>query len=205
MNILYKAHFCDFALSVHEAEPEIMVRDIMSRPPITAKETDNMTTVSKLMVKHNIGCILITDKAGKTTGIITERDVVERVAAKNVLPSDVKVADTMSRPVITVPPGTSITEAAKLMNHSKIRRLAVIEGGKLVGILTMKDILEVMPALIDLISEKSRVMGLESPRSRSRLAGYCDECEAWSDNLIQKEGVFVCQDCAKDLGSSEES
>lgn len=177
----------------------------MSRPPITAKETDNMTTVSKLMVKHNIGCILVTDKAGKPTGIITERDVVERVAAKNILPSDVKVADTMSRPVITIPPGTSITEAAKLMNRSKIRRLAVMEGGKLVGILTMKDILEVTPALIDLISEKSRVMGLESPRSRSRLAGYCDGCEAWSDNLVQKEGVFVCQDCAKDLGSSEES
>lgn len=192
-------------MSVHEEEAEVLVRDIMSRPPITARETDTAATVSRLMVKHNIGCILVTDKAGKPTGIITERDIVERVAAKNILPSDVKVIDTMSRPVITIPPGTSITEAAKLMNHSKIRRLAVLENGKPVGILTMKDILEVTPALIDLISEKSRVMNLESPRSRSRLAGYCDECEAWSDNLIQKEGVFLCQDCAKDMGPPEET
>ena len=191
-------------MSVHEAEPEILVRDIMSRPPITAKEADNVTTVSKLMAKHNIGCVIITDKAGKPTGIITERDIVQRVAAKNILPSEIKVADTMSKPVMTIAPGTSINEAAKLMNNSKIRRLAVIDNGKLAGILTMKDILQVTPALIDLISEKSRITGLESPRSQSRLAGYCDECEAWSEHLIQKEGVFVCQDCAKDLGPPEE-
>lgn len=156
------------------------------------------------MVKHNIGCVIITDKAGKPTGIITERDIVQRVAAKNILPSEIKVADTMSKPVMSIAPGTSINDAAKLMNNSKIRRLAVIDNGKLAGILTMKDILEVTPALIDLISEKSRITGLESPRSRSRLAGYCDECEAWSEHLIQKEGVFVCQDCAKDLGPPEE-
>ncbi len=193
-----------FALSVHEAEPEILVRDIMSRPAITAKESDNAATVSKLMVRNNIGCIIITDKIGKPTGIITERDIVERIAAKNILPSGVKVGEAMSRPVITVGLGVAVTEAAKLMNHSKIRRLAVIDSGKLVGILTMKDILEVTPALIDLISEKSRIVGGESSRSRSRLAGYCDECESWSDHLMQKEGVFICQDCAKDLGPPEE-
>ena len=191
-------------MSVHEAEPEILVRDIMSRPPVTARETDNVITVSRLMVKYNIGCVIITDKAGKPTGIITERDIVQRVAAKNILPSEVKVVDTMSKPVVSISPGTLINEAAKLMNSSKIRRLAVIDSGKLVGILTMKDILEVTPALIDLILEKSRIMELESPRSRSRLAGYCDECEAWSDHLMQKEGVFVCQDCAKYLGPSDE-
>ncbi len=192
-------------MSVHEAEPEILVRDIMSRPPVTAKATDNIATVSKLMVKRNIGCVIITDGAGKPAGIITERDIVQRVAAKNILPSDVNVGDTMSRPVVSTSPGTLVNEAAKLMNNSKIRRLAVIDNGKLVGILTMKDILEVTPALIDLISEKSRITAVESPHSQSRLAGYCDECEAWSEQLIQKEGVFVCQDCAKDLGPSEES
>ncbi len=193
-----------FALSVHEADPEILVRDIMSRPAITAKESDNVATVSKLMVRNNIGCIIVTDKIGTPTGIITERDVVERVAAKNILPSGVKAGKTMSRPVITVGLGVAVTEAAKLMNHSKIRRLAVIDNEKLVGILTMKDILEVTPALIDLISEKGRIEGIESSRSRSRLAGYCDECESWSDHLLQKEGVFICQDCAKDLGPTEE-
>ncbi len=90
------------------------------------------------------------------------------------------------------------------MNQRKVRRLAVVEDGKLSGLLTMKDILEVTPAIIDLASERTRV-GLERPRpARSGLSGYCDECEMWSDGLAQKDGIFLCQDCAKDLGSSED-
>ncbi len=192
-------------MSVHETEPEVFVRDIMSRPPITARESDTTMTAAKLMVKHDVGCIIIIDKAGKPSGIITERDIVERVASKNLVPSDVKVTDAMSKPIIGVLPTTGVNDAAKQMNQSKIRRLAVIDGGKLVGILTMKDILEVTPALMDLISEKSRVAGLDSPRSKSSLAGYCDNCETWSEDLVQKEGVFLCRECARDVGSSEES
>ena len=192
-------------MSVHETEPEVFVRDIMSRPPITAKESDTAMTVAKLMAKHDVGCIIVVDRTGKPSGIITERDIVERVASKNLVPSAVKVTEAMSKPIIGVLPTTRVREAAKQMNQSKIRRLAVLDGGKLVGILTMKDILEVTPAMMDLMSEKSRVSGLEEPRSRSSLAGYCDECEAWSENLVQKEGVFLCQECARDVGSPEES
>ncbi len=190
---------------MHETEPDVFVRDIMSRPPVTAKETDDMMNVSRLMVKHNIGCVIIVDKAGKPTGIVTERDIVQRVAAKNILPSDVKVSETMTRPLIVIAPDTPVNEAAKRMNNSKIRRLVVVERGKLIGVLTMKDILEVTPALIDLISEKTRVGGLGPSRSKSGLAGYCDECESWSDHLTQNEGVFICQDCERDLDSHEES
>ncbi|HZY46694.1 MAG TPA: CBS domain-containing protein [Candidatus Bathyarchaeia archaeon] len=191
------------ALSVHDAEPDILVRDIMSRPPITARETETVAGVSKLMGKHDIGCVIIVDKAGNPAGIITERDIVQRVAARNVLPSELKVVQTMSKPVATIAPGATVNDAAKLMNHRKIRRLAVIDDGKLVGIVTMKDILQVTPAIIDLASEKSRA-GLASPRARTSLGGYCDECEAWSDNLVQKDGIFLCQDCSRDLGQPEE-
>ncbi len=191
-------------LSVHETEPEVVVKDIMSRPVIAAGESDSVADAASLMTKHNIGCVLVSGKAGNTVGIITERDIVQRVAAKNTLSSDVKVSAIMSKPVVTINSVASITEAAKLMNQRKIRRLAVTENGKLIGVLTMKDIVEVTPALIDLISEKSRI-GVDRPRRRSaNLAGYCDECETWSEPLIQKDGVFLCQDCAKDLGSPEE-
>ena len=190
-------------MSVHEAEPDILVRDIMSRPPITAKETETVAGVSKLMGKHDIGCVIIVDKAGNPAGIITERDIVQRVAARNVLPSELKVAQTMSKPVATISPGATVNDAAKFMNHRKIRRLAVIDQGKLVGIVTMKDILQVTPAIIDLATEKSRA-GLESPRTRVSLGGYCDECETWSDNLAQKDGTFLCSDCSRDLGQPEE-
>ena len=190
-------------MSVHEAEPEILVRDIMSRPPITAKETDSVMVVSKLMVQHNIGCVIILDKAGKPSGIITERDIVQRIAASDLVPSNVKVHQIMSKPIVGVSPGISVNDAAKEMNHKKIRRLAIVESGKLVGIVTMKDVLEVTPTLIDLISEKNQA-GLRITKTPSGLAGYCDECETWSERLVQKEGVFLCPDCSKDLGASEE-
>jgi len=192
-------------LSIHETEPEVLARDIMSRPPITAKDSDSAAAVALLMAKHDVGCVIIVNASGKPEGIITEKDIVQRVASKNLVPSKIKAAEVMSKPIIGIPPNTPVTEAAKQMNHGKIRRLAVVEGGKLAGILTMKDILEVTPALMDLISEKSRVSSIESPRSRNALAGYCDECETWSENLVQKEGVFVCSECAKDIGASEES
>lgn len=192
-------------MSVHETEPEaVVVRDIMSRPVITVREADSVAEVAKLMTKHNIGCVLVSGKKGETVGIVTERDIVQRIAAKNLLPSKVTVGESMSKPVITIQSKASVTDAAKLMNQRKVRRLAVVEDGKLAGLLTMKDILEVTPAIIDLASEKTRV-GLDRPRpSRSSLAGYCDECEMWSDSLVQKDGIFLCQDCSKDLGSAED-
>ena len=189
---------------MHDAEPDVLVRDIMSRPPITARETETVAGVSKLMGKHDIGCVIIVDKAGNPAGIITERDIVQRVAARNVLPSELKVAATMSKPVATIGPNATVNDAAKLMNNRRIRRLGVIDRGKLVGIVTMKDILQVTPAIIDLASEKSRA-GLGGPRpSHTALGGYCDECEAWSDNLVQRDGIFLCPDCTRDLGQPEE-
>lgn len=188
---------------MHESEPDILVRDIMSRPAITAKENETVAGVSKLMGKHDIGCVIIVDKSGNPAGIITERDIVQRVAARNVLPSELKVVQTMSKPVASISPGTTVNDAAKLMNHRKIRRLAVIDEGKLVGIVTMKDILQVTPAIIDLAAEKSRA-GLQGSRPKPSLGGYCDECEAWSDNLVQKDGTFLCRDCSRDLGQPEE-
>jgi CBS domain-containing protein len=193
-------------LSIHEAEPDVIVRDIMSRPPVTAGETDDASKVSKLMLQHDIGCVIVLDKSGKPSGIITERDIVQRVAAKNILSSDVRATEVMSKPIVTISPGASVNDAAKLMNQRRIRRLAVIESGKLVGVLTQKDILNVTPTLIDLIYEKSKVGKLESPRSRtSNVEGYCDECETWSENLVQRDGVFVCPDCARDLAAAEET
>ncbi len=156
------------------------------------------------MLTHDIGCVIVQDKSGRPTGIITERDIVQRVAAKDVLSSGVKAVEVMSRPIVTISPTASVNDAAKVMNQRKIRRLAVIDDGKLIGVLTQKDILNVTPTLIDLIYEKSRIGKLESPRRRTTaVEGYCDECETWSENLIQHDGVFVCAECGKDLAAEE--
>lgn len=190
-------------MSIHEEEAEVIVRDIMTRPVITSKEADTVTVAAQLMAKHNIGCVLVLGKAGNAIGIMTERDIVQRVAARNLVPSKVTVGETMSKPVVSIPSGASITEAAKMMNARKVRRLAVHEDGKLAGVITMKDILEVTPALIDLVSERTRA-GLQKLQPEKTLSGYCDECETWSERLTNREGVFLCQDCMRELVEKEE-
>ncbi len=69
----------------------------MTRPVITVKESDTAADVAKLMAKHNIGCVLVSGKKGETIGIITERDIVQRIAAKNLVPSKVTVGEALFR------------------------------------------------------------------------------------------------------------
>jgi len=182
----------------------MLVRDVMSSPVITIDEDEPVDKVAQLMEKYRLGCIIVTSKdAGKPLGIITERDLVIRVLARNVLPSSLTAKDVMSSPLITVSPETSISEAARLMSRLNIRRLGVMYRGELVGIVSSKDILAVTPELIEIIQEKARIesgnlMAEEYPES-TPLAGYCDQCGAWSDNLKEVEGQFLCEDCRTEL------
>jgi len=151
------------------------------------------------MDRHEIGGIIVVDKKGKPVGIITERDIVKRVVAKNLLPSKVKAVSIMSKPLATIGPNKDISEAAKTMRRLKIRRLAVMEETKLVGVITSKDIVDITPALIDVIIEKSQISGLEPSRRSTVLAGHCDKCARWSENLVEHDGIFLCEDCLADL------
>jgi CBS domain-containing protein len=180
-----------------ELKTGVKVKDIMSAPVITVKENDDIVKVAQLMERHEVGSVIVASETGDPVGIITERNILKRVAAKNLLPSQVKARDVMSRPLVTVDSNIDVTEAAKKMSLHEIRRLPVLEGGKLIGIVSSKDIVDVMPALIDVISEKSRA-GLPSREGES-LVGYCDRCQAWSDNLKDRDGAFICEDCLSDF------
>lgn len=186
----------------NENKVDVKVKDAMSSPVITVKESDNIVKVAKLMNKHKIGCIIVLDKKDNPVGIITERDIVERVVAKNLAPSKIKASKVMSKPIATIDSSTSITEAAKKMKKMNIRRLAVMDSGKLVGILTSKDIADIAPILIDVVSEKSSISGRILSKM-SGLAGYCDRCGVWSDNLTEHEGIFLCEDCLADIEEEE--
>ena len=118
-----------------------------------------MTRVSELMTKTDIqfvnlstsireaaedmkrlhrGCLIVMNK-GKLVGILTERDLVQKVLAVGKNPKETPVSKIMSEPVITVNPDTELPDAAKIMVRNAIRRLPVVDGGKVVGILTTSD------------------------------------------------------------------
>lgn len=127
---------------------KLLVKDIMSSPALTVDENLLANKVAALMDKHDYGCIIVTTKDGKPLGIITERDLVVRVLAKNLKPDNIKAKKVMTTPLMTIEPDATITDAAKRMSRLDIRRLAVIYKGKLVGIVSGKDVLHVMPEQI---------------------------------------------------------
>jgi len=183
----------------------MLVKDVMSSPVITIDENAPANRVAELMDKHGLGCIIVTSKEGKPLGIITERDLVRRVLAKNIKPNSFNAKEVMTSPLITVEPDEKISEVARRMSRLNIRRLAVMYKGQLVGVLSSKDVLGVMPELIEIIQEQALIEGenraQEAGEQSTPLAGYCDNCGGWSDNLIEVNGDFLCEDCAAELES----
>ena len=132
----------------------MLVKDVMSSPVVTINENAPANKVAELMDKNDLGCIIVTSKEGKPLGILTERDLVVRVLSKNVMPDSVKAEEVMTSPLITIEPDETISEVARKMSRLNIRRLGVVYKGNLIGLVSSKDVLAVMPELIEIIQER---------------------------------------------------
>jgi CBS domain-containing protein len=179
----------------------MMVRDVMSSPVITIDEDGTTDRVAGDMDRNDLGCVIVINKAGKSIGIITERDLVVRVLAKNLKPDTVKAKDIMTTPLVTIEPEETITEAARRMSRLDIRRLGVMYKGNLVGIITSKDVLGVMPELLEIIQERSRIEDAAHLEETEEvpLSGYCDRCNTYSDSLKERNGQNICEECRIEL------
>ncbi|MBE0512301.1 CBS domain-containing protein [Candidatus Bathyarchaeota archaeon] len=182
----------------------MLVKDVMSSPVITVDEDATVDKAAQLMAKGHIGCIIVTSKEEKPLGIITETDFVTRVLAKNIQPSKLTAKEVMTSPLITVDPDETLSETARRMSQLNIRRLGVMYKGKLVGIISSKDILAITPELIEIIQEKARIergTAVEVGSESVPLAGSCEHCGRWSDGLTEVEGNFLCEECRIELKS----
>jgi len=178
-----------------EVKTAVLVKEIMTSPVVTVSENDTIELVAKLMDIHDLGSIIVTDSRGNPVGIITERDIVKRVAAKNLLPNKVKAGKVMSSPLIVIGPEADINDAAKKMSRHGIRRLVVMDHGKMVGIVSSKDIVAITPALIEIIAEKARITQGPPIPNGFVSTGYCNRCRQWSENLMEVDGSFLCEEC----------
>ena len=123
---------------VESAPSGDLVSAIMSTKVVTVRSTDKVSKALQMMVRHRIGSIIVVEK-GKPVGILTERDVSTRVAkGQNV--RGMVVRRIMSKPLVTIRPSAEVMQAVEQMVRKDIRRLPVMEGDRLVGMVTERDI-----------------------------------------------------------------
>ena len=117
----------------------VKVGDLMTREVVNLDASMTAIEVARLIVEHKIEGFPVTEE-GKLVGIVTGWDLLTKVLSKGLDPSKVKVKDFMTPSPITCSPEYSVLEAAKLMAKHGIKRIPVVENGKVVGIFTSYDV-----------------------------------------------------------------
>jgi len=125
----------------------IEINEIMVDNVITIGKGAKLEEAVRLMNKHEIGCLVVLEN-GRPAGIITERDLLKRVLARSKELGEIEVAEVMSKRLVTVGPDVEVEQAAKLMCNKRIKKLPVVRKGKLLGLVTLTDILRIQPQLI---------------------------------------------------------
>ena len=119
------------------------IADLIEDQVLTVIEPDHtVLSAAQTMSERNIGCVAVVD-SGKLAGIFSERDIMSRVVAKGLDPDSTLVEVVMSRDLVVADPSENVDQALQKMYSIRARHLPVIENGKLVGMVSIRDLLEV--------------------------------------------------------------
>ena len=147
----------------------LKVEDVMVTDVITISYRASVKRAAQVMNKHEIGCLIVV-KGRKAVGIVTERDMLKRVVARAADPKKTRVEEIMSQPLIVVEPDMELEDAVKLMFEMKIKKLPVVDKGKLVGIVSITDIAKFHPHIMDII--KKLAMQEDVPKRMQKVMCY---------------------------------
>jgi CBS domain-containing protein len=178
------------------------VLDAMTTRPITARPDATLRAVAALMRDKKIGSVMLKSD-DELVGIVTEFDMVRRgmAAALDVERTPASKVMTPLAEMVVIDPGVDIFDALNLMREHDIRHLPVLDGKKLIGFITLKDILRIEPELFELIVEKYEIR--ESHRKplagQKYAAGECELCHAYSEHLREVHTMLLCPECALDV------
>lgn len=124
----------------------MFVKEVMKKDIKTTTSESLVLDAAKLMAERNIGCLIVVDDTLK--GIVTERDVLIKLVAKDRDPKEVRIKEIMTKNVITISPDKDIQEACDLMAKHRIKRLPVTFGNEVVGIITSTDVVAILSSAI---------------------------------------------------------
>ena len=133
----------------------MLVRDIMSKDVKVVNNTTTVQEVVATMTKYDKDAILIV-QSGKPTGIITVKDILVRAVEHGMPLNSIIARMIYTNPLVTIDENATVEEAAKLMKHWRIKHLPVTQNEKLVGMITVRDIIYAVPALMSAMEELCR-------------------------------------------------
>ena len=147
----------------------LKVEDVMVKEVITIDQNSTVKEAAEVMNKFEIGCLIAVRK-GKAMGMITERDLLKRILAEARDATETKVKDVMSSPLVVIEPSVELEEAIKLMFQMKIKKLPVVDGKRLVGLITLTDIARFQPQMIKLLKQLAKRQ--TAPKSMKKVIDY---------------------------------
>ena len=170
----------------------VPVKEIIKYNAVTVSAETRIDKVAEKMCKIGTGsCIVLQNNVPK--GIVTEEDLTCKIVARNKKPSEVFVSEIMTTPLITIDADTTVDEAAHIMVSRKVRRLPVVDKQKVIGLVTIRDILPVTSELNEIMSE---LLKFHSGEESHDHPGVCDSCGTMSDDLQAVDGVMLCRKCS---------
>jgi CBS domain-containing protein len=125
----------------------LRVSEIMTKAAVIDEADDTLVEAARKMWKQQTGSLLVVE-GEDLVGIITERDILKAVATGTSL-EQARISEVMTKDPITVGPGTSLREAARVMADKWIRHLPVVDGGKLVGVISQRDLAGVLAGALN--------------------------------------------------------
>ena len=123
----------------------MLIRDFVKKrgPVVTCRPEDSIADASDVLAEHKIGVMPVLDSHFKLVGMLSERDIVRAFSKNKAAFATLSVGEVMSRNVVSCAPGNSHVDAANLMRRNRIRHLPVIEEEMLVGLISVRDMLEI--------------------------------------------------------------
>lgn len=142
----------------------MQVKDIMTRNVVTVSQEENVAVAARLLARYNIGAIPVVGKSGRLRGMVTDRDVVVRCVAADEDPYAIKIAEIMSRNIVSVQPEDTTELCASKMAQAQVRRLPVEQDGEIIGMVSLCDVaakpdfsIEAAKALCEISSNIRRI------------------------------------------------
>ena len=116
------------------------VREVMTAPAIHVQGSESVAVAARILARYNVGALPVCDGSGSVKGIVTDRDLVTRCVASGRDPALTPVSSVMTPRLVAVRPDMRAAEAAALMGREQVRRLPVLEDGKLCGMVGLSDL-----------------------------------------------------------------